>query len=257
MTADIGAARIRMSPVTAAVGAWVLSMIALPIARWVFGDSVIPAMTTVSALFQVSAVLIALRTTWSTARVAAVFAVVAILTFGAEWLGSTTGIPFGDYAYTDGLQPQIAGVPLLIPFAWMMMLGPSWAVAQRVTASLPAGFLRGAAFAGVSGAAMAAWDLYLDPQMVAWGFWRWAEPVGYFGVPWVNFAGWFIVAALVTAIVRPLPVAAPPLLVIYAVVWIFQAIGMAAFWGLGGPALFGFAAMGLLLALGIRGGGRL
>ncbi|NOG49488.1 MAG: carotenoid biosynthesis protein [Chloroflexi bacterium] len=93
--------------------------------------------------------------------------------------------------------------------------------------------------------------------MVAWGFWRWAEPVGYFGVPWVNFAGWFIVAALVTAIVRPLPVAAPPLLVIYAVVWIFQAIGMAAFWGLGGPALFGFAAMGLLLALGIRGGGRL
>ncbi|MBK9122515.1 MAG: carotenoid biosynthesis protein [Chloroflexi bacterium] len=258
MIARIEAMQLRMAPaVLVAVGAWVLSMIALPIARWVAGDGVIPAMTTVSALFQVSAVLIALRATWSTTRVAATFAIVAVLTFGAEWLGSTTGVPFGDYAYTDGLQPQVAGVPLLIPVAWMMMLGPSWAVAQRVTAALPFGPLRTIAFAAISGAAMTAWDLYLDPQMVAWGFWQWAEPVGYFGIPWVNFAGWFVVSFLVTLTVRPAPVNAPPLLVIYAVVWVFQAIGMAVFWGLGGPAVFGFASMGLLLALSIRRRGRL
>lgn len=242
--------------VTVAVAAWVLSMIALPIARWVAGDAVIPAMTTISALFQVSAVLIALRQTWSTMRVIVTFVIVAVLTFGAEWMGSTTGVPFGDYAYTDGLQPQVAGVPLLIPIAWMMMLGPAWAVAQRITAALPNGVLRAVAFSCVSGAAMTAWDLYLDPQMVAWGFWEWAEPVGYFGIPWVNFAGWFIVSALVTLAVRPAPVAAPPLLVIYAVVWVFQAIGMAVFWGLAGPAVFGFSAMGVLLYLSLRKQGR-
>jgi hypothetical protein len=39
----------------------------------------------------------------------------------------------------------------------------------------------------------------------------------------------------------------PGLLVIYGIVWILQAIGLAIFWGQPGPAAFGFVAMGLLL----------
>ena len=40
----------------------------------------------------------------------------------AEAIGSKTGFPFGAYHYTDRLQPQLLGVPLLIPLAWLMML---------------------------------------------------------------------------------------------------------------------------------------
>jgi putative membrane protein len=158
-------------------------------------------------------------------------------------------VPFGVYSYTDLLQPQLFGVPLLIPLAWMMMLAPSWAVASVIVGRERSSWRKRAAFILISALAITAWDLYLDPQMVGWGFWVWAQPSGYFGIPWVNFLGWILTGAVVTAIVRPDDLPITPLMVIYGIVWILQAIGLAVFWGQPGPAVFGFAAMGGLLAL--------
>ena len=61
-----------------------------------------------------------------------------VITIGAaawicEVLGSKTGLPFGAYHYTQVLQPQLSGAPILIPLAWLMMLPPTRAVAQRLT----------------------------------------------------------------------------------------------------------------------------
>ena len=46
---------------------------------------------------------------------------------------------------------------------------------------------------------LAAWDVFLDPQMVDDGHWRWADPTpglpGVDGVPLTNFAGWLLVGA--------------------------------------------------------------
>ncbi|MBI3814952.1 MAG: carotenoid biosynthesis protein [Nitrospinae bacterium] len=36
-------------------------------------------------------------------------------------------------------------------------------------------------------------DFVLDPIAVALGFWTWEIPVQWFGIPWSNYAGWFIV----------------------------------------------------------------
>lgn len=234
------------------IAAWVLTMISLPIARWTWGDSVIPTMTTVSAVFQFGAVAVILWRAWGARRTTLTLIMVAVLTWGAEWVGKTTGFPFGAYDYTPSLQPQLFGVPLLIPLAWLMMLGPSWAVAQAIVGKLDT-LPRRAAFITVSALAMTAWDLYLDPQMVGWGFWVWENPSGYFGIPWSNYFGWLLVSALVTWAANPPRVPVAPLLVVYGVVWAFQAIGMAVFWGMVGPALCGFAAMGALLAWAIRG----
>jgi putative membrane protein len=53
----------------------------------------------------------------------------------------------------------------------------------------------------VAGWALAAWDVFLDPQMVAAGRWQWRHPApslpGVADVPLTNFAGWFAVAVLV------------------------------------------------------------
>jgi uncharacterized membrane protein len=231
-------------------------MIALPVARWTWGDAVIPAFSTLSVLMQSAAVLCILLEGWGRRRTLVTFAAVAMLTWAVEWLGSTTGVPFGSYHYTELLQPQLVGVPLLIPLAWLMMLGPSWAIAYAILGQHLKGVKQLVALSALTGAAMTAWDLYLDPQMVGWGFWIWDQPGVYFGIPLVNFAGWFAVAAAVTLIVRPRPVPFQPLIVIYAVVWIFQAVGLSVFWGQVGPALFGFVVMGLLLALALRAGGR-
>ena len=100
--------------------------------------------------------------------------------------------------------------------------------------------------------AFTAWDLFLDPQMVGWGYWVWAEPGGYFGIPWINFFGWFVASALITFAVRPQQPPITPLLAIYTITWFLQTVGQALFWNMLGPALVGFVGMGIFVVLSIR-----
>lgn len=229
--------------------AWILSMIALPIGLWTIGDSIIPAAALIGVILQFSAVLIILYLAWGFRRTAIAFVVIAIVTFLMEYIGSTTDFPFGAYDYTPLLQPQIGGVPLAIPLAWFMMLPPSWAIAYLILRQNIATPARRALFVLISALAITAWDLYLDPQMVGWGFWVWENPSGYFGIPWVNFFGWILTGMIVTALVRPTQLPILPLIMVYGIVWILQAIGLGVFWGQVGPAIGGFIAMGSLLGL--------
>jgi putative membrane protein len=239
-TAELG---IRYLPLVA----WVVTMISIPILRWVMGDRVLPWGVITGVLLQVTAVLAMLRNAWGWRETLRVVLIVTPLAWLVEYIGSTTGIPFGAYHYTPALAPLLGGVPLVIPLAWLMMLPPAWAVASAIT-----GQHRGWRFVGVTALAFTAWDLFLDPQMVAWGYWVWAEPGAYFGIPLVNFLGWLLCAALITLAVRPQEPPVLPLLVIYIITWFLQSVGLAVFWGMFGPALFGFAGMGLFIVWSIK-----
>ena len=232
------------------VGAWVLSMISVPIWRWVYGESAIPTAMTVTVLLNVAASLAVVFRAWPTGRALLTVTGVVGLAWLVEFVGHTTDFPFGAYKYTALLQPQLGGVPILIPFAWLMMLPPSWAVAFTLTRPLAARPpLRRAAFIAASAVGMTVWDLFLDPQMVTWGFWAWADPAGgYFGIPWSNYAGWLLAVTAITAAVRPAPLPLRPMVVIYGVTWALMTIGLAMFWGLPGPALIGGVVMGAILA---------
>ena len=81
-----------------------------------------------------------------------------------EQIGSKTGWPFGSYEYSGSLGYQIYGVPLVVPFAWVMIAHPILIMARKVTKNWV--FLYG-------GLGMMAWDLFLDPQMVAAERWVW------------------------------------------------------------------------------------
>ena len=235
--------RLKLERAELFVGAWVLAMIALPVARWVVGDDAIRWGVVVTTVFQFGAVVVALAGAWKISRTVKALAFVAAAAYLAEFLGSKTGFPFGEYHYTSLLQPQLAGVPLLIPLAWFMMLPPAWAVAQVIVGDRSRGL-----FALVSALAFTAWDLFLDPQMVAWGLWVWQDSTGgYFGIPLQNYAGWLLISFLITFLLGPSRLPLKPLLVIYGIVWVFQTIGQAFFWGLPGPALGGFAGMGVML----------
>ena len=96
-----------------------------------------------------------------------------------EWFGKTFGVPFGSYSYTAP-GPSLLGVPLLIPLGW-------WAFTLIAVAVVP---WRGRLW--LAPLALVAWDLGLDPLMVEKGFWRFAEDGVYYGVPWTNFAGWYV-----------------------------------------------------------------
>ena len=221
---------------------WNLSMISIPIVLWIAGNGVLPTGVTISVLLQAATSLTALALVWGPRATLRTALVVLPLAWLVEFVGSTTGFPFGSYDYTQALQPQIGGVPLLVPLAWLMMLPPAWAVAERIS-----GGRRGLRYALTAAFAFTAWDLFLDPQMVHWGYWQWQQPGGYFGIPWVNFAGWLLAALLLTAIVRPAPLRSTPLFAIYVITWLLQSIGLAFFWGMPGPALAGFVAMGVFV----------
>lgn len=244
----------RLDPVSAAaIVLCVLTMIATPIVRWTAGEGALFFMINLGVVMQAAAVVTVLvrGAGWRSA----LLTVLPILPLAwlAEFVGSSTGFPFGRYHYTDVLQPQLTGVPLLIPFAWLMMLPPAWAVASLViksrTLSPPAPVRLARAL--VAALAFTAWDLFLDPQMVAWNFWVWDQPGAYFGIPLVNFLGWFLVSFVFSFLLLPsysslLP-SSFPLLLVYALTWFLQSFGQVFFWDLPGPALFGCLGMGGML----------
>jgi carotene biosynthesis associated membrane protein len=165
----------------------------------------------------------------------------------AEAVGVRTGFPFGEYAYTGTLGPQLLGVPLVVPLAWTMMAWPALVVGRTLA--------RGAAATAlVGGAALAAWDLFLDPQMVAAGHWTWADPEPALplvpGIPLTNYAGWVLVSVLMVGALHHLlprdPRPSGPASALYLWTYGSSVLAHAAFFGLPGSALVGGIVMGLV-----------
>jgi putative membrane protein len=124
------------------------------------------------------------------------FASVALIaTFVIEVLGVATSFPFGTYEYdAQRLGLSVAGVPLLIPFAWFMMLYPSWLISRDLFKSKYLAIPTGAIL-------MSTWDLYLDPQMVNEGYWVWfIDGTATKVIPLTNFFGWFLSTAVIFAL---------------------------------------------------------
>jgi len=228
---------------------WVLLMISFPFVDWIMGREAMLVAVSLGALAQLIAVLVILWQAWGTTRTLIVGCSIVFLGWIAEALGSKTGFPFGPYIYTNTLQPKIHGVPVQIPLGWLMMLPPSWAVARAVTDRLDYRW-QIPAFIGLSALAMTAWDLLMDPMMVSWEMWEWQNPGGYFGIPWSNYLGWLLVAAAITAIIRPRNLPTAPLLLIYTITWLLEMGGLSLFWSLPGQALVGGLAMGILSTVG-------
>ena len=113
----------------------------------------------------------------------------------SELLGTNTGIPFAPYEYTDRLGPKIAGdVPYFIPTSWYALAVLCYDLAGRMRLGV-AGRVVGMAVL------MIVWDVALDPAMNHAGgtFTFWIYPGGgdYFGMPWVNWYGWFVTSIMI------------------------------------------------------------
>ena len=114
-------------------------------------------------------------------------------------VGVKTGWPFGRYHYDHSLGVQIFGVPLLVPFAWIMLSYPILIAARRAAAHWV--FIYG-------GLGLMIWDLFLDPQMVDAGRWSWKlvgphvpyEPM----IPLSNAAGWLFAGMGLMALLNAL-----------------------------------------------------
>jgi putative membrane protein len=116
----------------------------------------------------------------------------AAIGFAFEAIGLRTGLPFGAYEYTGRLGFALLGVPVAIACAWMVL----FAFVRQYTAK-PA----------IGAALLTATDLLIDPvASQVLGYWRWVTPGVYFGVPLLNFVGWFI-AGVTLFLANPGPAA--------------------------------------------------
>jgi putative membrane protein len=182
---------------------------------------------------------------WCGPRWTALFSLIAAgFGLGIELLGSRTGWPFGEYAYSAALQPQVLGVPLIVPLAWLMMAYPALLLARSLTTRwvIP-----------LAAVGLTTWDFFLDPQMVGEGYWVWADPLpalpGIPGIPLQNYGGWLIGTLVLMTLLDRLPRAPADLavpLLLYGWMWLGGIVANAVFLDRPGVAVVGGLGMAVL-----------
>ena len=147
-------------------------------------------------------------------RAIGIFVAGFIIALSAEMLGTTTGYPFGSYEYTEQLGYLIGGrVPFNIPASWFFMLYASLAICGRLLSARDDAMSRWR-WAVVAALVLTAWDVSMDPAMVATTHWLWhVAPTedaslwrrllvtGFFyGMPLTNWLGWLLTGTLVARV---------------------------------------------------------
>ena len=142
------------------------------------------------------------------------FVVSTVLSLGSELIGTTTGYPFGNYAYTDFLGYKILGhVPYTIPLSWFYLGLTAYLLGAAIVTAR--GWGRRTLWSLVLGVwFLTAWDLVLDPAMAAPSlavkFWEWQIDGPYFGMPLQNLIGWSVTGLAYMALSRLLWRSDPP-----------------------------------------------
>jgi putative membrane protein len=234
--------RVAVPVVPALLGSAVLAQIAYPLVSGEARD-----VLTIGIVVLVASASFAHA--WSTrgpVLAAGLCAVTALGGFGVELVGVHTGVPFGAYTYADSLGTKLLGVPVVIALAWPMLAWPAALAARRLGRSFPARVL-------IGGWALASWDLFLDPQMVAAGHWTWTDPSphlpGVGAVPLSDYAGWLLVSLAISYALQGLLRDADDgddrwPLAFYVWTWASSTLALAVFLGLPAAAAWGAVGMG-------------
>jgi bisanhydrobacterioruberin hydratase len=174
-----------------------------------------------------------------------------LLGLGLEYIGAYTGFPFGSYSYSGRLLPVVRGVSVAVGFAWMLVVVGGLFTARRLLKGTQAG--NEVAVVCVAGAGLAAGlDLLLEPVAFhVTHYWQWEEAVaGYYGVPWSNFAAWFLAVLVMNGLVitvvgfRPVRWAWVPIALYVMNVVLFAAVNLT-------HGLWVAAVVGIVLLVGL------
>ena len=127
-------------------------------------------------------------------RATAALLALTAYSYGIEYVGVTTGWPYGFFEYGVELGPMLLDtVPIGLPIFFFPLVLNSYLLcllllgdrASRWAIRLPAVI-----------ATVLLVDLVLDPGAVALGFWAYDGGGAYYGVPWSNYLGWVLSATV-------------------------------------------------------------
>lgn len=238
----------------AAVGAFVVlaaAQIAIPLTD---DRATIEWLSTLVVVAFAATTLALAAAAWGWQRAGAAVGFVATATLAVERLGTTTGVPFGEYHYTGALTPTVGDVPVIVPLAWFAMAVPALVMGRHLAPG------RTVLTVGAGAVALTAWDLFLDPQMVDAGYWEWAADGAYEGIPLSNYAGWLVTGLGVVAVLDRLlpaagasrgaagPQATTGLVALYGWWSVMNTIGFVVFFGRPFVGLVGGVGMGAVCA---------
>ncbi|NHJ14895.1 MAG: carotenoid biosynthesis protein, partial [Candidatus Thorarchaeota archaeon] len=118
----------------------------------------------------------------------------SILPLVVESIGISTGLPYGEFYYSDQLGFKVFGlVPWSVAFAFAPLVLGAMASASQFTSDVRI-------LLPFSALLLVVFDLILDPAMVALGVWIWVEPGPYYGIPTTNYLGWFLTALIASGL---------------------------------------------------------
>ena len=226
--------------------AWLVVMLSLPLLNLIFGVQTLLQGLTLAILFQAAFVLNVLYRAWGWWSMLRVAASVLLLVWVVQAIIIRSGLPYGNLRYTPSLQPQLLGIPFIIPVTWLMMLPAAWVVARLITRKLSGCLLR-PLFVLASAVCFTGWMVYFDSLLAHFGILQWTPVGDFYGIPGVHYVFWLFISGLITFSISPKRLPGGSLLLVYTFTWLAQFITLLIFGGLLVPALLGFALMGGLL----------
>ncbi len=132
------------------------------------------------------------------ARWVKAFVGVYLVSLISEMVGTQYGLPFGAYQYTPLLGAGWLGhVPYLIPLSWFTMAVPAYVLAKHIFSENR--WLRWCLGGGI----VLIWDFTLDPAMsYLTAYWIWEVPGTFYGMPYLNWFGWWFTGTVLMAVME-------------------------------------------------------
>lgn len=84
-------------------------------------------------------------------------------------------------------------LPIEVSGAWIFLKYLSFFITSMITDQFGIG---GISKAFIAALALVSFDFIIDPVAISNGTWTWKRPGIFFGVPWGNFRGWFLIGLL-------------------------------------------------------------
>ncbi|PSL43270.1 putative membrane protein [Salsuginibacillus halophilus] len=138
---------------------------------------------------------------YSSVRGTLAIVIIFFLSMVIEAIGVQTGLFFGNYTYASDFGPGLIGVPITIGAAWVMVLSTTHAIAKPFARQFQGRFVPFFIYI-ITGSLLAVGiDLVIDPVAYEMkGYWLWDDGGTYYGVPFSNFLGWWILSLVLHAL---------------------------------------------------------
>lgn len=118
-------------------------------------------------------------------------------TYLIEYVGVTTGWPYGAFEYGIDLGPMVSGVPAALPVFFIPLVLNAYLLCLLLLGDRASSRL---ARLAVVIPAVVTMDLVLDPAAVSLGFWAYDAGGVFYGVPLSNVTGWVLSAMVAVGV---------------------------------------------------------